>query len=130
MTVESTYDMFASDPERLRLLRQEELILEVTEAIEEVLEAAEIPRVELARRMGKSRSLISQLLSGERNFTLRTLADVATALDLQVAVHFRKPASPVHAEDWEYPPLEAPESLSVMQPEPAPGPPRRGRRRG
>jgi transcriptional regulator with XRE-family HTH domain len=63
-----------------RLLRQEELILEVTEAVTAALDRAEVTRTELARRLGKSKGFVSQILAGGRNLTLRTIADVADAL--------------------------------------------------
>lgn len=39
-----------------------------------------ISQTELARRMGKSKSEISEWLSGERNFTMDTLSDIYFAL--------------------------------------------------
>jgi transcriptional regulator with XRE-family HTH domain len=63
-----------------RLLAQERLILEATEAIVALLEETGVSRQELAKRLGKSKSFVSQILSGERNMTLRTLADVGYAL--------------------------------------------------
>jgi transcriptional regulator with XRE-family HTH domain len=43
-----------------------------------------INRKELAERLGSSRSHVTQLLSGERNFTLRTLAEIAFTLGRRV----------------------------------------------
>ena len=72
--------------EDARGLRQEELILEVTEAIAKALEASEINQSELAARLGKTKGYVSQLMGGGRNLTLRTLADVADALGCRVRV--------------------------------------------
>ncbi len=69
----------AGDAER-RLLKQEELILDVTEMLCRVMIENEISRSELAERLGKSRAYVTQLLSGGRNLTLRTLSDLADAL--------------------------------------------------
>lgn len=69
-----------------RLLRQEELLLEVTEALTECLASQDLNQAELARRLGRTRSYLSQLFAGGRNLTLRTLADVADALDCRVKV--------------------------------------------
>jgi transcriptional regulator with XRE-family HTH domain len=69
-----------------RLLAQERLILDATEAIVELLEEQKISRQELARRLGKSKSFVSQLLSGERNMTLRTLADLGYVLGRNFSV--------------------------------------------
>jgi transcriptional regulator with XRE-family HTH domain len=63
-----------------RLVAQEALILDATEAIVSLLEEKGVSRQELAKRLGKSKSFVTQILSGERNMTLRTLADVGYAL--------------------------------------------------
>ena len=69
-----------NDPEFRKLLAQEELILEVTETICELLEKEKISRKELADRLGKSKGFVSQLLNGGRNLTLRTVADILHVL--------------------------------------------------
>jgi transcriptional regulator with XRE-family HTH domain len=69
-----------------RLLRQEELILEVTEAIARALKELQVTQSELAERLGKTKGFISQILSGDRNLTLRTLSDVADALECSIQV--------------------------------------------
>ena len=69
-----------------RLLRQEELILEVTETLTQALEAAGMTRAELARRLGRSPGFVSQVFGGGRNLTLRTIADIAAALSVRPAL--------------------------------------------
>lgn len=69
-----------------RLLREEELILKVTEAVGAVMEKEHISKAELAKRLGKTKGFISQLLSGGRNLTLRTLADLVDALGYRVTI--------------------------------------------
>jgi transcriptional regulator with XRE-family HTH domain len=69
-----------------RLLAQERLILDATEAIVGLLEEQGVSRQELARRLGKSKGFVSQILSGERNMTLRTLADLGYALGRSFSV--------------------------------------------
>ncbi len=73
-------EKYTQDPQFARLLAQEELILEVTEALCGLLEKEGVSRAQLARRLGKSKGFVSQLLGGGRNLTLRTLADVLGAL--------------------------------------------------
>ena len=75
-----------NDPEFRKLLAQEELILEVTETICELLEKEKISRKELADRLGKSKGFVSQLLNGGRNLTLRTVADILHVLGYKVAL--------------------------------------------
>jgi transcriptional regulator with XRE-family HTH domain len=90
----SDYEEFeASSTPNRRLLRQEELILEVTEALWEALNSKRITQAALAKQMGKSKAFVSQLLAGGRNLTLRTIADVADALDCRMTVRVeRRPA--------------------------------------
>lgn len=75
-----------NDPEFRKLLAQEELILEVTEKICDILENENISRKELADRLGKSKGFISQLLNGGRNLTLRTVADILHVLGYKVSL--------------------------------------------
>jgi transcriptional regulator with XRE-family HTH domain len=81
------YEEFeSSSTTNRRLLRQEELILEVTETLAEALAREGITKTELAARLGKTKAFVSQILAGNRNLTLRTLADVAEALHCRVNV--------------------------------------------
>lgn len=79
-TKKTDYQEYAQAPEIARLLAQEELILDITEQICEFLEKEKISRADLARRLGKSKAFVTQLLGGGRNLTLRTLADVISVL--------------------------------------------------
>jgi transcriptional regulator with XRE-family HTH domain len=74
----------ATEIERQRLLEEETLIAEATELISQMLDAQGVRRQELASRLGKSKGHVTQLLSGERNMTLRTLAAAAFALGARV----------------------------------------------
>ena len=68
-----------------RLLRQERLILEVTESVARALEDGCITETELARRLGRTRSYVSKALDGRKNLTLRTIADITAALALRAS---------------------------------------------
>ena len=74
------------DPEFRKLPAQEELILEVTETICDILENEKVSRKELADRLGKSKGFVSQLLNGGRNLTLRTVADNFHVLGYKVTL--------------------------------------------
>lgn len=69
-----------------RLVEQETLIFEATEMISELLEADGVTRKELADKLGRSKGFVTQILSGNRNMTLRTLADLTFALQHRVRV--------------------------------------------
>ena len=73
--------------EDARGLRQEELIIEVTEALARALRNSGLTQSELAARLGKTKGFISQIMSGGRNLTLRTLSDVAGAIGCRVQVN-------------------------------------------
>jgi antitoxin component HigA of HigAB toxin-antitoxin module len=77
-------DEYLEAPEFARLMAQEDLIMEVTETLCELLEKEQISRKELADRLGKTKGFISQLLNGGRNLTLRTVADILHVLGYRV----------------------------------------------
>ncbi len=83
-------ERFESTPEGKRLLDQERLIMQATERIVELMQQHNVTRTELARRLGKSKGWISQLLAGEANFTLRTLADVFGSLGQRAVVDIER----------------------------------------
>jgi transcriptional regulator with XRE-family HTH domain len=111
MARRSDYEEFeSSSAANRRLLRQEELILEVTEALAEALQREGITRTQLAARLGRSKGFVSQILAGQRNLTLRTIADVADALRCRIKVraHREPEALPLvgretvrYAASWE-----------------------------
>jgi len=76
-----------SDEEGRKLYFREDLIFEVTEAISQIMEAQGINKAKLSRLTGVSKSNITQLLSGDHNMRLTTVADLLYALGskLQVA---------------------------------------------
>ncbi|HEX9870112.1 MAG TPA: helix-turn-helix transcriptional regulator [Candidatus Tectomicrobia bacterium] len=92
MTRQATdYEIFEkSSSQNRRMLRQERLIFEVTEALSEALAKEGITKVELAERLNKTKGFVSQILAGGRNLTLRTIADVADALGCQIRVHVQR----------------------------------------
>jgi transcriptional regulator with XRE-family HTH domain len=79
-------DQYLEDPEFARLMAQEDLIMEVTETLCELLEKENTSRKELAERLGKTKGFVSQLLNGGRNLTLRTVADILHVLGYKVSL--------------------------------------------
>jgi len=78
------------DPEFRKLLAEQELILEFTETICELLVEEKVSRKELANRLGKTKGFVSQLLNGGRNLTLRTVADILHVLEYKVTLNPQK----------------------------------------
>jgi len=75
-----------SDDEGRKLYFREDLIFEITEEICKVMEEKGISKAELSRLAGVSKSNITQLLSGDQNMRLSTVADLLFALDSKMAV--------------------------------------------
>lgn len=75
----------ADDLAGTRLARQ------VTTSVAGLLAEHQISRTQLAERMGVSAGRVSQILSGDENLTLRSLANIAQALEIEVQVHFVEP---------------------------------------
>ena len=75
-----------SDEEGQRLYFREDLIFEVTETISKVMQEKGINKAELSRLTGVSKSNITQLLSGDHNMRLTTIADLLYALDSKLSV--------------------------------------------
>jgi transcriptional regulator with XRE-family HTH domain len=112
----TTYEeMLLEDPQGLR---QEELIIEVTEALARALRNTGITQTELAAKLGKSKGFVSQILGGGRNLTLRTLADVAGALEckVQIEVKPQRHCEVVYVNDWNQRLAPSGEALASFMP--------------
>jgi hypothetical protein len=82
-------EKYVEDPEHMRLFQQERAIYEVTELLESLMAELEVTRAELAARLGKSRGWVTQLLDGEANKTIRTVADVFAVLGYEYHSSYR-----------------------------------------
>lgn len=82
----SIIDELKNNSEEMRLYQQEWLILEVTELIASLMNDKRVSKTELAKRLGRSKGYVTQLLDGRANMTLRTIADVMWALDSSLGV--------------------------------------------
>ncbi len=67
-----------------------DLIMDVTESICEILDKKNMDRKDLANNMNKSKGYISQLLNGDRNMTLSTLAEICFAFGYKPEIKLRK----------------------------------------
>jgi hypothetical protein len=72
----SLVEQYVQHPDHLRMFQQERAIYEVTELMESVMEEQGISRADLAKRLGRSKGWVTQLLDGQANKTVRTVADV------------------------------------------------------
>ncbi|MDZ4802175.1 MAG: hypothetical protein SGI92_28795 [Bryobacteraceae bacterium] len=71
---------FVSDPVRRLTYEREALAIDAMEIISDLMEREQVTKVELAGRLKKSKAHVTQVLSGSRNMTLHTLAEVLFAL--------------------------------------------------
>jgi transcriptional regulator with XRE-family HTH domain len=82
----SLLDEFTNTPEELQLFQQEYLITELTELICRVMAEKKIRRSDLANKLNLTKGRISQILNGEANLKLRTIADIFTVLGKELCV--------------------------------------------
>lgn len=85
-------DTCFSDAEE-RAYAREDLVFNVTEDLLVMLEELDVSKTELARRLGKSKSYVTQVLSGSRNMTLGSFSDICFALGFKPEIKI--PAKPV-----------------------------------
>ena len=102
MTTHSLLQSRYEDPQARKVFEQERTVLEIANKIHEVMVVQDVSRADLANRLGTSRAHITQVLSGSRNMTLRTVSDVGWALGLRVSIDF----GPLDTID--YSPLDIP----------------------
>ena len=81
---DSSFDQLTATSRGRRLLEQELLLVSAAELISDRMQEKKVSRSELAEQIGKSKSFVTQILRGQHNMTLRTLADLAWALDTRV----------------------------------------------
>lgn len=68
------------DPDYDAIYAQEAAMVDASELIARALDASGVTRAELARRLGISRAEVTARLKGERNITVRKLAETLHAL--------------------------------------------------
>ena len=67
--------------------KETEYTFAVSDAIHRIMMKQELTQKELAKKMGKTETVVKGWLSGEHKFTLRTLAKLSVALGEDV-IHF------------------------------------------
>ncbi len=95
-----------------RAFAREELVYNVTEDLLVILEDMGITKSELARKLGKSKSYVTQVLSGSRNMTLGSFSDICFALGFKPEINL--PVCEVHKVQDEVVKSSAFEDLEVV----------------
>lgn len=89
--MKTQHELMMEDPAMRRLLSVEALTAEAAETIAKLMAEQGVSKADLARRLNKSRAWVTQLLSGRANVTVRTLAEVAFALDAELKLRAQPP---------------------------------------
>ncbi len=84
MTRSNDYQELMKDPSFRKLLAIESLVTEAAELIARLMAEKKVNKAALAKRLNRSRAWITQLLSGKTNMSVRTLAELAYALEAEV----------------------------------------------
>jgi transcriptional regulator with XRE-family HTH domain len=71
------------DPAIRRVFEEELLVGEATDTVAGLIESLGLTQKELARRLGVTPGRVSQILSGEENLTLRSLASLGWTLGVR-----------------------------------------------
>jgi transcriptional regulator with XRE-family HTH domain len=71
-------------------LETERLFLELSESFVRTMAAKNIKRAELARRMEVDRAVVTRVMAGDRNVTLRTLVSVAASLGCRLKIEMEE----------------------------------------
>lgn len=87
--MKTRHDILMEDAEFRRLLAVEALAAGAAELIARLMADQAVSRAEFARRLGKSRAWVTQLLSGKGNLTVKTLAEAAFVLGSELRLESR-----------------------------------------
>ncbi|MDQ2324569.1 helix-turn-helix transcriptional regulator [Citrobacter koseri] len=90
MNVNDTEDDFSFPEVSERELACERLLFNTSEDILLAMQDSGVSCAELAKRLGKSKAHVSQLLNGTRNMTLRTLADISYVINCEIKITIMK----------------------------------------
>jgi len=82
----SDLTQLTDDPTEMRIFQQERLVIEITELMCRTMKEQDIKRSQLAQLLHKTKGRISQILNGETNLTLRTVADIFSVLGKTLVV--------------------------------------------
>ena len=87
--VQTVFDQLVNTPEERKLFQRERTIMEITEMLCRVMKEQNVSRAELADRLGMSKGSISQMLSGGRNLTVKSISDILFALNRSLVARVR-----------------------------------------
>ena len=68
--------------------KKEKARIDVTIELQSLMEKNGVTRAGLARKINKSNAYVTQILRGERNFTIDTMVELAEAFESNLSIHF------------------------------------------
>ena len=77
-------EKFKADPKTAKIYNREGLLIEITELICKVMQEREISKKELARKMGKKKKWLNDILNGTRYISIKTVSDIFFAIDKNI----------------------------------------------
>jgi antitoxin component HigA of HigAB toxin-antitoxin module len=80
----SVFEQFLSSAQNRKIYEQERLLVDAAELLSLVMEKRHVSRAQLASKLGKSKAHVTQVLRGNENLTLRTLAECFWVLDCRL----------------------------------------------
>jgi transcriptional regulator with XRE-family HTH domain len=80
------FEELFSDKDNEQIYQQERLIVELTEAIYELMQYKKVKKKDLAEKLNVSQSQITQLLNGSANMQLRTISDILFTLGSKLKI--------------------------------------------
>jgi len=89
--MKTRHEMLMEDPGYRKLYAIEGLVADAAELVASLMKEQNLTKADLARRLGKSRAWVTQVLSGRANMTMRTFAELVYALGAQVTLSARPP---------------------------------------
>lgn len=97
---ESWLDAKLRDPEYRAEFATEWPVMEFVEQVEEAIERTGTTKAALAERLGRSRAFVTQVLRRGRNLTVKTMAQLATALGYDVHISLVPASAGVPELQW------------------------------
>ncbi|MBI2510628.1 MAG: helix-turn-helix transcriptional regulator [Opitutae bacterium] len=110
-----TPEQILRDVAPTQVYSEELAILDYTNEVVQRMNALNLSKGELARRLEVAPAYVSKLIGGSNNFTLRTMVRVARALSSELRFHLQPEGAVSHWRDYA-PPIVKQETITPVAP--------------
>jgi antitoxin component HigA of HigAB toxin-antitoxin module len=100
MTTRTVFEQYMENPENRRIFEQERVLVDAAELVSTAMEFRGVNRSELATRLKCSKAYVTQVLRGNQNLTLKTLADVFYGLNCRLVLAAQTEAGMLFNRPW------------------------------